>query len=462
MPRHTRKMKLSALLWPNGPHTASWRHPAAHAGANLDFAFMRRFAETAERGLFDFIFLNDGAAVRTRARDHEVLGRMGPVEQFEPITLFSALSAVTSRIGFVATASTTYNEPYNVARKFASLDHLSGGRSGWNAVTSWSEAEALNFNRERHLDHALRYRRANEFVDVVRGLWDSWEDDAFVRDVDAGQYFLPEKLHVLDHKGEFFSVKGPLNVARSPQGQPVLCQAGASEPGMDLGARTADVIFASQPSLEAARSYYNDLKGRLTRHGRSPEDQIVMPGIKAVIASSKAEAEDRIAELNELVRPDVGLSLLLGILGDVDLSGYSLDDPVPEAIVTNGLKSVQDAWMERVRRDNLTIRQLYTAAASTGAYIQFAGTPEDIADCMEDWFSGGAADGFMVSSYLPAGLGGFVDEVVPVLQRRGLFRTRYEGATLRENLGLPRPQNALSDQPMFINEHRHGANFLAG
>jgi N-acetyl-S-(2-succino)cysteine monooxygenase len=436
-----RMMRLGLSLAANGTHKGGWRHPAAADGVALDIAVWRQMAQAAERAKVHFIFLADGAAVRTEAENDEMLSFNGRIDQFEPLTLLSALASSTEHIGLVATASTTYSEPYSVARKYASLDYLSGGRAGWNVVTSWSEAEALNFSRDHHLEHDERYRRAEEFVDVVRGLWDSWEDDAFLRDKASGRYFNPAKLHTLNHKGEFFKVRGPLNIARPPQGYPVIAQAGGSEPGQRLAARTADLVYTAIQELPKARQFRDGLRARVAQAGRSPDDVKVMPGMLPIIGSTQAEAAAKLAELQALIDPRIGLSLLRVDFGD--LSGYDLDGPLPELGETNQTRSMREMWVERARRENLTIRQLYQLIAVTSGHCLMVGTPESIADEMQRWFEADGCDGFnIMAPYMPGGLLEFLDHVVPVLQKRGVFHTEYEGTTLRENLGLPRPENA--------------------
>ncbi|KQV84419.1 LLM class flavin-dependent oxidoreductase [Rhizobium sp. Root1220] len=436
------QLRLGAFLYPTGHHIAAWRHPDAQADAGSNFAHYVELAQLAERGKFDLIFMADG--VGTRGTDIDALSRTATryVAQFEPITLLSALAAVTRNIGFVATASTSYNEPYHIARKFASLDHISGGRAGWNLVTSSSEHEAHNFGRDEHYAHGERYERAEEFADVVTGLWNTWEEGAFPRDKQKGLYFDPAKQHVLNHKGTFFKVRGPLNVARSPQGQPVLVQAGSSEPGKELAARTAEVVFTAHQTFEDARAFYADLKGRFGKYGRDPEDLKVMPGIFPVVGRTTAEAEEKFEEIQELIHPVVGLSLLSGMTGGVDLSTYPIDGPVPALPETNASKSRQRLLLDLAYRENLTIRQLYLRIAGARGHRQIVGTPAQIVDEMQHWFIGGAADGFNVMpAHLPAGLRDFVDLVLPELRRRGLFRTEYEGKTLRQNLGLRVPQH---------------------
>jgi alkanesulfonate monooxygenase len=438
------QIKLGAFLPASGHHVAAWRHPRAQQAAGLSFGHYKRLAQTAERAKFDMIFLADGVGIR-RSGDPEVLSRTGNIDHFEPLTLLSALSAVTEHIGLAATVSTTYNEPYHIARKFASLDYLSDGRAGWNVVTSASDAEAFNFNRTAQMDHSLRYERAREFLEVTKGLWDSWEDDAFPRDKASGIYLDPDKLHVLNYKGEHFSVKGPLNVARPVQGYPVIIQAGASEDGQEFAASTAEVIFTAWRTIEEARSFYKGIKGRLAKYGRAPEHFKIMPGIFPVIGQTESEAQEKYEQLQELIHPKVGLALLSGLSGGFDLSKYPLDGPLPELPSTNGNQSRRQLMLDLAGRENLTIRQLYLAIAGARGHWTIWGTPEQIADQLEEWFVTDAADGFNVMPpYLPGGLDDFVEQVIPILQRRGLFRTEYEGSTLRENLGLPRPVNQFS------------------
>ncbi|CAD6520838.1 Nitrilotriacetate monooxygenase component A [Paraburkholderia hiiakae] len=444
-PRRPGQLSLGAFLMETGHHIAAWRHPDAHAGGGLDFAHYADLAQTAERAKFDAIFFADSVSVR----DTHVpsLSRTARANHFEPITLLSALSVVTKHIGLIATVSTSFNEPYNVARKFASLDYLSGGRSGWNLVTSSTETEAHNFSLDKHLDHALRYERAKEFYDVVSGLWDSWEDDAFIRDKASGIYFDPEKLHTLDYRGKHFKVRGPLNVARSPQGWPVVVQAGASEAGRELAAQTAEVIFVAHQTLDEAKQFYRDVKGRLARYGRRPEHLKIMPGIFPVIGRTQEEAQEKFDALQALIHPSVGLQLLSNMSGGLDLSQYPVDGPVPELPETNGGKSRQRLLLDLARRDNLTIRDLYLRIAGARGHQQVIGTPQSIADQLQQWYEEEGADGFnIMSPWLPGGLNEFAQSVVPELQRRGLFRTEYTGRTLREHLGLPRPANRFATQ----------------
>ncbi|KAA8707395.1 LLM class flavin-dependent oxidoreductase [Pseudomonas cannabina] len=432
-----RQMKLGAFLMATGHHVAAWRHPDVPADAGLDFKHYRHLAQVAEAAKFDALFVADSVAAATG----DIASRMARSDHFEPLTLLSALSAVTEHIGLIATATTTYNEPYHVARKFASLDHLSGGRAGWNLVTSDAAAEAQNFGRAEHVAHAERYSRAREFHHVVTGLWDSWADDAFTRDKASGEYYAPAKVHVLDHVGEHFSVKGPLNVARSPQGQPVVVQAGSSEVGRDLAAQTAEVVFTAQTSLTSAQAFYADIKGRLSAYGRDADSLKVMPGVFIVVAKTEALAKEKFESFQELVEPQVGVALLGRMLGNFDLSGYPLDGPLPELPLTDsGQRSRQKLLTELADQENLTLAQLGRRIAGGRGHYSLIGTPEQIADELQIWFEQGAADGFNVLvPHLPGGLEDVARLLVPELQRRGLFRTEYEGTTLRENLCLQRP-----------------------
>ncbi|SMF22074.1 alkanesulfonate monooxygenase [Xaviernesmea oryzae] len=436
-----RQLKIGLSLVSNGTHPAGWRLPEARADAALDFSLWKEMAQAAEQAKIHFIFLADGIAVRTAASDDDALSYSGRIDQFEPLTLIAGLAASTQKIGYIATASTTYNEPFHIARKFASLDFISGGRVGWNVVTSWSEAEAKNFSRDKHLEHSIRYGRAEEFVDVVRGLWDSWEDDAFMRDKEGGRYFDPAKMHVLNHAGEDFSVRGPLNIARPPQGYPVIAQAGSSEPGQELAARTADLIYTAKQKPDDARAFYRSVKGRFGKYGRSVDSALVMPGIMPVIGRTMEEAQAKYQRIQELIHPKVGLAMLARTFGD--LSGYPLDAPLPDNLPTlDGVKSHREPLLRMARENNLTIRQLYMRVTGAAGHLQLCGTPESIADTMEEWFNAGACDGFnIMAPYFPDGLYEFLDQVVPVLQKRGLFRMDYEGNTLRENLGLARPEH---------------------
>jgi FMN-dependent oxidoreductase (nitrilotriacetate monooxygenase family) len=442
--RKSRQLRLGAFMRPVGIHTAWWRYPGAYPDANFNLTHLKRFARKLEQGRFDAFFMADHLAVLNMPM--AALKRSATVTSFEPLTLLSALAMVTDHLGLVATASTTFEPPYLIARRFASLDHLSGGRAGWNLVTTSNPDAALNFGLTEHLEHGERYRRAREFFDVVTGLWDSWADDAFIRDVENGVYFDPERLHVLDHKGEFLSVRGPLNIARPVQGWPVIVQAGASEAGRQLAAETAEVIFASGNNLADAQRFYADVKGRMERLGRNPDNMKILPGALVVVGDSAAEARDKRALLDSLVHPDSGIASLSIALGH-DASSFDLDAPLPEIPESNASKSGRERIVARARRDNLTVRQLARIAGGYGG-LSLVGTPAMIADQMEEWLEGEACDGFNIMfPYVPGGLDEFVDRVVPELQRRHLFRREYEGRTLRENLGLPRPDNRFFTKP---------------
>lgn len=436
-------MKLAAFLYPTGYHVAAWRHPSVPADAGVNFAHFVGLAQLAQRGRFDFVFLADSLAMR--GTDMPALSRTAIryVAQFEPLTLLSALAAVTDRIGLVASATTTYNEPYHIARKFASLDHISGGRAGWNLVTSQNEGEALNFGRDAHLGHDERYARAREFADVVKGLWDSWQDDAFLRDKRSGIFFDPAKLRVLNHRGRYFAVRGPLNVPRPPQGHPVLIQSGSSPAGRELAAATGDVVFAAHQTLEEAREFYADVKAKAEAHGRQPRDLKILVGVFPYVGRTRREAEEKRQRLQEAVDPIVGLSLLSGQLSNIDLSRYPLDGPLPEVPASNAGQGRRQLLVDLAKREGLSIRELYLRVAGGRGHLEVVGTPGDVADELEAWFRKRGADGFnIMAPYLPGGLEDFVDLVIPELQRRGLFRTEYAGQTLREHLGLPRPAAA--------------------
>lgn len=433
-----RRLRLGAFMRPATIHTGAWRYPGAFPDANFNFAHLKRFAQTLERGRFDAFFMADHLAVLNMST--RALRRSHTATSFEPLTLLSALAAVTERIGLIATASTTFDEPYHVARRFASLDHLSGGRAGWNLVTTSNPDAALNFGLDEHVEHGERYRRGREFFDVVTGLWDSWADDAFVRDVESGTFFDPAKMHVLNHKGESLSVRGPLNIARPVQGWPVIVQAGSSEAGRQIAAETAEAVFTAQTTLADGQRFYADIKGRMAKLGRNPEHLKILPAAFVVTGESLDEALEKRARLDSLVHYDSGIASLSIMLGH-DVSGFDPDGPLPEIPETNASKSSRERVIEWASRDNLTIRQL---AQRVGGYsgLEMIGTPAMIADQMQQWLVESGSDGFNVMfPYLPGGLDDFVDKVVPELQARGIFRREYEGVTLRENLGLPRPEN---------------------
>ena len=434
----TRRLHLGAFMRPVSIHTGAWRYPGAYADANFNFAHIKRFAQKLEAGKFDAFFMADHLAVLNMPMD--ALKRSATVTSFEPMTLLPALAAVTEYLGLIATGSTTYEEPFHVARRFASLDHISGGRAAWNVVTTSNPNASLNFGIEAQMEHDERYHRAREFYDVVIGLWDSWADDAFIRDVEAGIYFDPERLHTLDHKGEYFSVRGPLNIGRPVQGHPVIVQAGASEAGRQLAAETAEAIFASARTLEDGQAFYKDIKARMTTLGRDPDHLKVLPGCLVVVGDTVDEARQKRSLLDSQVHYESAVASLSIALG-TDARKFDPDGPLPDVPETNTSQSGRERAIKLARQEGLTVREL---AQRLGGYsgLALVGTPETIADAMEEWLVERGCDGFNIMfPFLPQGLDDFVDRVVPVLQRRGLFRIEYEGTTLRENLGLPRPSN---------------------
>ncbi|MGX1788408.1 LLM class flavin-dependent oxidoreductase [Bosea sp. NPDC055332] len=433
-----RQLHLGAFMRPVSIHTGAWRYPGAYPDANFNFDHLKRFARKLEAGKFDAFFMADHLAVLNMPV--EALKRSHTVTSFEPFTLLSALAGATERIGLVATASTTFDAPYHIARRFASLDHISGGRAGWNIVTTSNPDAALNFGLDAEVDHGERYDRAREFYDVVTGLWDSFADDAFIRDRESGLYFDPDKMRRIDHKGEHLSVRGPLNIARPPQGWPVIVQAGASELGRQLAAETAEVVFAAHGTLAAGQAFYADVKGRMEKVGRNPDHLKILPGVLTVVGDSVEEAREKRALLDSFVHYDSAIASLSIALGH-DATGFDPDGPLPEIPETNHSKSGRERTIALARRENLTVRQLAQRLGGYGG-LAFVGTPKTIADEMEQWLTERGSDGFNVMfPYLPEGLDDFVDKVVPELQRRGLFRREYQGPTLRDHLGLPRPAN---------------------
>lgn len=430
MGRDKRQMHLGVFVLGTGNHVAGWRMPGA-ADSFQSLPVVQQIARTAERGLFDLFFLGDGLSADPNAHPSFTA-------RFEPITMLAALTATTTHIGLGATASTTYAEPYNVARLFASLDHLSGGRAAWNAVTTSGGQAGANFGRQ-HPPHAQRYEVAEEFIDVVRGLWDCWEDDAILADQATGQYIDAAKVHKLHHKGRFFEVEGPLNIGRCPQGQPIILQAGASESGLEMAARSADVVFSVVQDLGEARAAYAALKDRLPRHGRRPEDVAVLPGVMPVLGRTQEEALEKLDQLQSFVTSTNALSMLSNRLGQ-DMSAFPLDGPVPDLPLPDTSHGFARTMLAKARREGMTLRDLYNLTAAARGHWVVCGTPASIADTLEEWFLGGAADGFnILPPYFPGGFDEFVGEVVPELQRRGLFRQAYQGRTLRDHLGLSRP-----------------------
>lgn len=426
-----KQMHLGLFLQGAGHHVSGWRHPDAEAGSE-NFDLLRRVAKQAEDAKFDMVFLADGLTSGVDAHP-------SMVARFEPLTLLSALAMVTDKIGLAATASTTYGEPYHTARAFASIDHLSHGRAAWNIVTTSYARTANNFSKS-HPEHDERYAVAEEFVDVVRGLWDSWDDDAFPKDKENGVYADPNKVHMLNHAGKYYSVQGPLNIPRSPQGHPVLIQAGSSGPGQDLAARIADIVFTAQQSLAEAQAFYASLKDRVLKVGRNPDSVAVMPGFMPVIGDSFEDAAEKLKELNRWTDIKSAMPLLEERIGH-SLADYDLDGPLPDLPISDQLRSRAELLRDLARRENLTIRDLALRVAAGRGHHIVLGTAEQIADRMQEWFEGKAADGFNVMPpYFPGGLEDFNRQVVPILQDRGLFRTEYTGSTLRDHLNIARPE----------------------
>jgi FMN-dependent oxidoreductase (nitrilotriacetate monooxygenase family) len=440
-----RQMKLTAFCHPPG----HWRMPGA-APTDMEFDEVMHLAQVAERGLFDMLFFQDSAAVAPAFYlsdgSAEALAEAARCVRLEPLTMLAALATVTKHLGLISTATTTYNDPFSIARKLATIDHISKGRAGWNLVTSQNVDEAQNFSQDAHMDHALRYERAQEFYDVVTGLWDSWEDDAVIRDRATGRYIEPSKLHVLNHVGKHFKVRGPLNVSRPPQGYPIVAQAGSSEPGRALAARTAEVVFTAQVDLAEARAFYADVKGRMAQHGRDPDHMKIMPGIRYVLGETEAAARAEYDMMVNEASDEGALASVQRLAGDLDIRQFDPDGPLPDLPPSNAARARQQMMIDLARRENLSIRELGRRFTFSLGHMVFIGTPKGLADFMELWFNEGAADGFtLLSPYYPRPLERFVEHVIPELQRRGLFRTAYEGSTLRENLGIPFRANRHAD-----------------
>ena len=438
-----RQIKLGAFIPTTSQHAAGWRHPESRPQDHLNIDYAIELARTAEKGLFDAYFLADGLSVSWGNAKEGQRGLGDKAVGFEPVTLFAALSAVTQNIGFIATASTTYEDPYILARKYASLDHISKGRAAWNVVTTASADTARNFGLEKHPDPKTRYERADEFIEVTQKLWDSWEDDAFLYNKESGQFFDVSKFHEPKHQGKYFKVEGALNISRPPQGYPVIVQAGQSENGRELAGKYAEVIFTAQQNLADAQEFYRDVKSRLLKYGRHADDLKIMPGVSIFVAKTEQEAQEKYQLLNSLIHPKVGLSLLSGLSGGINLEKYDLDAPFPKLEDADiNFSSRQQMMIDIARKHNFSIRQLYEYIASARGHWTLVGTPEQVVDQLQNWFENEAADGFnILPPTTPAGLNDFVEFIVPELQRRGLFRTEYEGKTLRENLGLKRPEN---------------------
>ena len=434
---NNRQLRLGTILHGASGNMSAWRHPAAIADASINFDFVKDTALKAEAGKLDFLFVADGLYINEKSIPHFL-------NRFEPLTVLSALASVTSHLGLVGTLSTSYSEPFTVARQFASLDHLSKGRAGWNVVTSPLEGSAKNFSREKHPEHALRYRIADEYLDVVKGLWDSWEEDAFIRDKESGQFFDANKLHTLNHHGDFFKVAGPLNISRTPQGRPIVFQAGASDDGKKLAARHADAIFTHHETLEEAQHFYRDVKGQLANHHRQPKDLHIFQGVSVIVGKDAADVENQYQTTAALVSINDALNYLGRYFEHHDFSQYPLDEPFPDIgdLGQNSFRSTTDEIKRNARERHLTLRQVALEAASPRP--RFAGTAQQVADGLQQWFDSHAADGFIIQGGTPDTFPRFVDEVVPVLQARGLFRTEYPGTTLRESLGLAEPANQFS------------------
>jgi len=435
-------LKLSVFMSPTGGHAGGWRLPDAVVDAGFNYDRWVEFARIVERGKLDMMFLADGNGVN--GIENPALLSRNPVTRpvvIEPVCLLSALATATSRVGLVATATTTYDQPFSVARRYAALDWISKGRAGWNVVTSSNAEDAKNFSRDEHVEHNDRFERAGEFVDIVKDLWDSWSDDAFLFDKEAGVFLDGDKVRLLEHRGKNFSVRGPLNSARPPQGHPIIVVAGASESAMELAARTADVIFTVTETKEAAQNFYADVKQRARNHGRDPDTLKVFPGASVFVGDTAADAEAEYGRLQDLIPEKVGMQMLSKMCG-VDLGGHSPEDPLPELPETAGIRSFRNLLVEMAKRDGLNLRQLYQVILPARGHVLIKGDAAQVADVMEEWYRDKACDGFnIVAPYLPAGLEKVVDLVVPELQRRGLFRTEYEGTTLRDSLGLTRPEN---------------------
>ncbi|PYE41308.1 FMN-dependent oxidoreductase (nitrilotriacetate monooxygenase family) [Rhizobium sp. PP-F2F-G20b] len=438
-----RQLKLGFMLHGVGMGWGDWRHPDADPTASTNFAYYKKQAQLAEAAKFDFLFVADSVFITEKSSPHYL-------NRFEPLTILSALAGATSHIGLVATLTASYSEPFNVARQFASLDHISGGRAGWNVVTSWLEGSAENYSKSKHLAHDTRYRLAAEYLDVVQGLWDSWEDDALVHDKQSGVFFDPAKLHTLNHKGEFFQVKGPLNIARAAQGQPVIFQAGASEDGKNFAAGRSDAIFVHHETLEDGRAYYRDIKARAAGFGRDPDDVFILPGIRPVIGSTEEEAERKYQDFASLTSIENALSMLGRPFNDYDFLEHDLDAPFPDigAHGANSNQSTSGKILDVAQAENLTLRQ--TALRFATPRTEFVGTPVQVADAFQRWLETRGSDGFVVNVSLPRELEVFVETVVPILQERGIYRTEYEAETFRGNLGIPVPANRYSN-PQIAN-----------
>ncbi len=448
-----RQLRFGAFFSVPGCHPTGWRHPDAICETDMSFRLLADMARMAERGKLDCLFFQDSVAIPGSTA---VYGgqpfriKSGRQAHIEPVSAIAAIGAITKHIGLISTCTTSYNEPYNVARRFLTIDHISGGRAGWNLVTSQAEDEAVNFGRDQHFEHGIRYERASEFHDVVVGLWDSWEDDAFLRDKASGQWFDYDKMHILNHHGEYFNVRGPLNVARSPQGRPVVAQAGSSDVGMELAARTADMIFTAQDTIPEGRAFRDSIHKRMEKYGRRPEEIRVFPGIQPIVAETMSEAQDYYEELRALVDDGVGIAAVARLAGGVDIFSMDPDGPLPPLKPSNAARARQERIIAMGKR-GMTIREIGRVLAMSQTHRVIWGTPKSIADDLHEWLEAGACDGFnLLFAHYPAPLEEWVTMVIPELQRRGIFRTEYEGKTFRENLGVPIPQNKFSKNRVSV------------
>ncbi len=439
-----RQLRFGAFFSVPGCHPTGWRHPDAICETDMDFRLLADMARMAERGKLDCMFFQDSVAIPGSTAVYggkSFREKSGRQSHIEPMSAIAAIGAITKRIGLISTCTTSYNEPFNVARRFLTIDHISGGRAGWNLVTSQAEDEAVNFGRDQHFEHGIRYDRASEFHDVVIGLWDSWEDDAFLRDKQSGVWFDFDKMHILNHKGKYFTVRGPLNVARSPQGRPVVAQAGSSDVGMELAARTADLVFTAQDTIKEGRAFRDDMHARMATYGRGPDEIRIFPGIMPIVGRSDAEAQENYEELRELVDDNVGIASVARLAGGVDIFSLDPDGPLPPLKPSNAARARQERIIAMGKR-GMSIREIGRVLAMSQTHRVVWGTPKSIADDLHEWLEGGACDGFnLLFAHYPKPLEEWVTMVIPELQRRGIFRTEYEGRTFRENLGVPIPRN---------------------
>ena len=446
-------MRFGAFFSVPSCHPTGWRHPEAIAETDLSMKHLIDMARMAERGLLDCLFFQDLVAIPGSTATYGGLPfrvKSGRQAHIEPVSAIAALGVITKNIGLISTCTTSYNEPYNVARRFLTIDHISGGRAGWNLVTSQAEDEAVNFGRDQHFEHGIRYDRAAEFHDVVVGLWDSWEDDAFLRDKASGQWFDYDKMHILNHHGEYFNVRGPLNVARSPQGRPVVAQAGSSDVGMELAARTADLVFTAQDTIPEGRAFRENMHARMAKYGRGPDEMRILPGLQPIVGRTMAEAQEKYEELRALVDDGIGIAAVARLAGGVDIFSMDPDGPLPPLKPSNAARARQDRIIAMGKR-GMTIRDIGRVLAMSQTHRVLWGTPQSIADDLHEWFEAGACDGFnLLFAHYPKPLEEWVTMVIPELQRRGLFRTEYESTTFRGNLGVPIPQNRFAKNRVSV------------